>query len=129
MIVDTQIVFWLAQVPSMLSDDAEAAIIDARFRHQAICISDKTLWELAMMIRRGIVHVKTTPRDFLVEVEKYFRVIPIDAAIAERSVQFSQRFPKDPADRVIAATALVHGMPLITADSKIIESGEVPCIW
>ncbi len=129
MMVDTQIVFWMAQVPGLLSEKAREAIDDARLRGDAICISDKTLWELAMMIQRGIVLVKTTPRDFLLEVEKYFRVLPITGAIAERSVQFSPRFPRDPADRIIAATALVHGLPLITADEKIIASGEVPCIW
>jgi PIN domain nuclease of toxin-antitoxin system len=129
MIVDTQIVFWIAQVPELLSERARGAIDDARLRSEAICISDKTLWELAMMIQRGIVALKTTPRAFLLEVEQIFRVLPINAAIAERSIQFSPRFPKDPSDRIIAATAIVHGLPLITADEKILESGEVPCIW
>lgn len=129
MIVDTQIVFWIAQVPEMLSENARSAIDGARLKHEAICISDKTLWELAMMIQRGLVRVKTTPRDFLLEVERYFRVLPITAAIAERSVQFSPRFPKDPSDRIIAATALIHGVPLVTADQLIRDSGEVPCIW
>jgi PIN domain nuclease of toxin-antitoxin system len=129
MIVDTQIVFWIAQAPELLSAKAVEAIDDARLRSEAICISDKTLWELAMMIQRGVVVVKTTPRDFLSTVEQVFRVLPITAAVAERSVQFSSRFPKDPSDRIIAATAIVHGMPLITADGQIRESGEVPCIW
>ena len=129
MIADTQIVFWIAQVPELLSKNAVAAIDDARARNEAICISDKTLWELAMMIQRGIVAVKTTPRDFLLTVEQFFRVLPVTALIAERSVQFSPRFPKDPTDRLIAATAVVHGQPLITADAMILSSGEVPCIW
>ncbi len=129
MIADTQIVFWMAQVPELLSINAIAAIDEARARNEAICIADKTLWELAMMIQRGIVAVRTTPRDFLLTVEQYFRVLPITAAIAERSVQFSPRFPKDPTDRLIAATAIVHGLPLITADGMILSSGEVPCIW
>ncbi len=129
MIVDTQIVFWMAQVPELLSEKAVGAIDAARLRSEAICISDKTLWELAMMIQRGVVAVKTTPRAFLSTVEQVFRVLPITAAIAERSVQFSPRFPKDPTDRIIAATAIVHGQPLITADGEIRGSGEVPCIW
>lgn len=129
MIADTNVVFWLAQEPAKLSKKAVAAIERARSRNEAICISDKTLWELAMMAQRDIIHVLTTPRDFLLSVERYFKVLPITAAIAERSMQFSDRFPKDPTDRLIAATALIHGQPLITADRKILDSGEVPCIW
>ena len=129
MIVDTQVVFWIAQARELLSKNAVEAIDNARQSNEAICISDKTLWELAMMIQRGVVALKTTPRDFLSTVEQVFRVLPITAAVAERSVQFSPRFPKDPSDRIIAATAIVHGLPLITADGQIRDSGEVPCIW
>ncbi len=55
-------------------------------------------------------------------------VLPITPEIAEKSVQFSSRFPKDPTDRLIAATALVHGFKLVTADKLVRKSGEVPCI-
>ena len=129
MLVDTQVVFWLAQVPSMLTDVATKAIRDARRETGATYISDKTLWELAMMIHRGVVDVRTTPRDFLDTVSKLFKVLPITPAVAERSVQFSRNFPRDPSDRIIAATALVHGYKLVTADEAIRLAGEVPCIW
>ena len=129
MVVDTQIVFWLAQSPSMLTDSATEAIRDARRESGATYISDKTLWELAMMMHRGVVSVRTTQREFLETVCKFFKVLPITPAIAERSVQFSRDFPKDPSDRIIAATALVHGYKLVTADEAIRKSGEVPCIW
>ena len=68
-------------------------------------------------------------RDFLQEVERHFRVLPISAAIAERSMLFSPRYPKDPSDRIIGATALVHSLLLVTADEEIRASGEVPCLW
>ncbi len=129
MVVDTQVVFWLAQVPSMLSDTATESLQNARREGGATYISDKTLWELAMMIDRGLVDVRTTPRDFLETVARVFKVLPITPAIAERSVQFSRGFPRDPSDRIIAATALVHGYKLVTADEAIRKSGEVPCIW
>lgn len=129
MIVDTQVVFWLAQVPGRLSDAASQAILNVRREGAALSISDKTLWELAMMMDRGIVAVHTTPRDFLGTVARFFTILPVTPAVAERSVQFSRRFPKDPSDRIIAATAIVHGYKLVTADEAIRKSGEVPCIW
>jgi PIN domain nuclease of toxin-antitoxin system len=67
--------------------------------------------------------------DFLRAAEDEALVLPIDSAVAERSMTFSPNFPKDPADRIIAATALVHGLTLVTADEAIRKSGEVSCIW
>ncbi len=63
------------------------------------------------------------------ELTTVYSVLPITPAIAEASVSFSSRFPRDPSDRLIAATALAHNLPLITSDTRIRKSGEVPCIW
>ena len=82
-----------------------------------------------MIVNRGQVRVKVSLLDFLQSVEKNFLILPITSAIAARSVLFSRAFPRDPSDRIIAATALVHNAPLITADKLIHQSGEVPCIW
>ena len=127
-VLDTHAVLWLAQIPELLSGAAVEAIDTAR-REDGLAIADKTLWELAMLISRGQVGVRTSIRDFLNEVEHYFKVIPISSAIAERAMQFSKRYPKDPTDRLIGATALVSGYALVTADGPIQRSGEVPCIW
>jgi len=128
LLLDTHVVLWVAQDPSLLSSKAYDALRSTR-ETDALAISDKTLWELAMMISRDFVLVRTPIRDFLEAVEKNFRVLPINAAIAERSMQFSSRYPRDPSDLIIGATALVHGIKLVTADRKIRRSGEVPCIW
>lgn len=66
---------------------------------------------------------------YLASVEERFVVFPITAEIAERSVGFSAAYPNDPTDRIIGATAVVHGLPLVTADAAIRKSGEVLCIW
>lgn len=63
------------------------------------------------------------------ELTTIYEVLPITPAIAELSVSFSANFPRDPSDRLIAATALAHNLPLITSDNRIHKSGEVPCIW
>jgi PIN domain nuclease of toxin-antitoxin system len=127
-LLDTQAVLWLAQVPEMLTEDATEAISEAR-RRNGVAISDKTLWELAMLISRKRVGVKTSLRDFLHEVERHFTVLPITGEVAERAVQFTERYPKDPTDRIIGATAVIHGLQLVTSDKLIRASGEVDCIW
>ena len=47
----------------------------------------------------------------------------------EQSIRFSPAYPNDPADRLIGATAIVHGMRLVTIDKKIRATKEVDCIW
>ena len=127
-LLDTHVVLWVAQVPDLLSMSAEEAIRVERQR-DGVGISDKTLWELAMMISRGRVGVKTSLLNFLRAVEENFTIFPVTAEIADRAVSLSSKYPKDPADRIIGATALVHGLKLITKDEGIGASGEVPIIW
>ncbi len=125
---DTHVVVWLAETPEVLSDAAREAIRIARLR-DGLAISDKTLWELAMLIDRGKLTIRTSLLQFLREVERNFTVLPVTPDIAERSVHFSDRYSKDPADCVIGATSLIHRMPLVTRDGIIRASGEVETIW
>jgi len=127
-LVDTQVVIWLAIDPGKLSRPATQAIRAAR-SSDGVAISDKTLWELAMMFARGRIAASISVRDLLEETQRTFVVLPITAAVAERSVMFSKSFPSDPADQIIAATAITKGLKLVTADAQIRKSGEVPCIW
>lgn len=127
-LVDTQIVIWLALEPEKVSRRASEAIREAR-RGDGVAISDKTLWELAMVFVKGRIGDDLSLRDLLEEIERNFAVLPVNAAIAERSVQFRKSFPADPADRIIAATAIVYGLTLVTADAQIRKSGEVLCLW
>ncbi len=127
-LVDTQIVIWLAVEPEQISRKASEAIREAR-RAGGVGISDKTLWELAMTFSKGRIQADVSLRELLEETERTFVVLPMNAAIAERSVQFGKLFPADPADKIIAATAIVYGLRLVTADGLIRKSGEVSCIW
>ena len=120
-------VFWLAHFPNELSTRAKAAIEGAR-EQDGLAISDKTLWELAMF-RKDQIDVRPSVLAFLQAVEARFRVLPVTSAIAARAVEFLPNFPRDPADRIIAATAIVHQMPLVTRDIRIHASKEVECIW
>jgi PIN domain nuclease of toxin-antitoxin system len=129
-LLDTHVVLWLGYAPDKLSPAAGEAIRSER-KGDGLAVADKTLWELAMIAARGRLDLpQVLPmRDLLDFVESHCRILPITAAVAERSVGFGPAFPKDPTDQIIAATAIVHGIKLMTADRLILSSGEVDCIW
>jgi len=128
-LLDTQIIVWLNQEQEKLSKAALDAIAGARLEGTGLAISDFTLWEFAMLATRKRISLQVPLSASLHELCSFYTVLPITASIAETSMTFSANFPNDPADRVIAATALIHHAPLITADKSIRASGEVPCIW
>jgi PIN domain nuclease of toxin-antitoxin system len=62
-------------------------------------------------------------------VERRFAVLPITGRICVQAFEFPVNYPKDPADRIIGATAVIEGLKLVTADQAIRQSKAVPTIW
>ena len=125
---DTHTAFWLTNEREKLTKTALASLVEAR-NSGGIAISGITLWEIAMLKKHGRIDLPAPLDVFLRHMEETFIVLPITGAIAEQSMKFSDRYPKDPADKLIGATAWIHGIPLVTKDSGIRKSGEVSCIW
>jgi PIN domain nuclease of toxin-antitoxin system len=69
--------------------------------------------------------------DWLAQVRRLpeYRIEPLTDDIAERAGQFGDEFPGDPADRIIAATALICGAPLVTHDEKLRSWAALKTIW
>ena len=72
--------------------------------------------------------VDTDPASWLEDLGHRFRILPLTPRIAWRSVEFDWPH-KDPAERLICATALEHKLPLITHDQEITRWGGVPVVW
>jgi len=128
-LVDTHVVVWLAFAEYRISSKAKAAIDEARDLRDGLAISDMTLLEIGTLASRGRVHLGISLESFLQEVETRFVVLPITGRACARAMSFPTTYPKDPADRIIGATALVEGLSLITADREIRRSKLVPTIW
>ena len=128
-LLDTHVVVWLAADELRLSKKAKHAIDEARKAESGLCISDFTLYELSVLFRKKQIGLVISLESFLSEVEKRFVVLPITGRICVRALSLPAAYPKDPADRIIGATALVEGLSLLTADRDIRKSSAVPTIW
>jgi PIN domain nuclease of toxin-antitoxin system len=128
-LVDTHVVAWLAFDQGQLSKKARAAIDGARQNGDGLAISDITLLELAALASRGRIRLDISLESFLREVEARFVVLPISGRACVRALGFPAAYPKDPADRIIGATALVEGLSLVTADREIRRSRALHTIW
>lgn len=130
-ICDTHVLLFWADRPERLSAAARQAVEQGMASGKLAC-ADISLWEIAMLHARGRIN-----RDSGVAIADYLRdivlamdltVLPISSEIA--SVAQDTRFTHgDPADRLIAATALVQGAPLVSADEKLAKVPGLRCIW
>ena len=86
-------------------------------------ISSIVLWELAKLIQLGRLDMDLDDPE-LVRVLSRLHVWPIDLAVARASTRLD--FRSDPADELIAATSVVHNIPLVTRDNTVRNSKTVP---
>ena len=86
-------------------------------------ISSIVLWELAKLVQLGRVDIDLDDRE-VVRFLSRIRVWPIDMAVARASTRLD--FKGDPADEIVAATSVVHDVPLLTRDRVIRRSKIVP---
>ena len=86
-------------------------------------ISSIVLWELAKLVQLGRVDLDLGDRE-VVRLLNRIRVWPIDLAVALTSTRLD--FNSDPADEIIAATSIVHDVPLLTRDRVMSRSKIVP---
>ena len=92
---------------------------------QAWSISAIVLWELAKLQQMGRVDVDLDDPE-VVRTLSALHVWPIDLAVSRQSTRLD--FTGDPADELIAATSVVHRVPLLTRDRRIRRSKLVPFV-
>lgn len=86
-------------------------------------VSAIVLWELAKLVQLGRIELDLADREVLRTLSRV-HVWPIDLAVAVASSQLD--FRGDPADEIIAATSVVHDVPLVTRDKVIRGSRLTP---
>ena len=130
-ICDTHVLLFWANEPDRLTLLAKK-ILDENRGKGTLASADITLWEIAHLHEKGRI---VLPPD--VSIERYMQAIihalnlevlaitPEIAALSRSEVLRHQ----DPADRLIASTAIIHQAPLVSADKKLSELEPIKILW
>ena len=129
-LLDTCAIVWDALEPTKLPPKAIETINKAD-QHHALIISDISIWEISMLIKRNRLSIESSASHFmnLYLQARNVSVVQISPEIAELSVNFDESINKDPADRIISATSIIQNARLVTADKNLIASEIIETVW
>jgi len=114
-LLDTHVVHWWSAEPKRVSASARKALEEAD-EHVVAAIS---WYELAWLAKHERIVVNIPIRSWLQGLAAQLRTIGMTPAIADAAASLPASFPGDPADRLIYATAIEHGLGLVTKDQTI----------
>ena len=129
-VLDTHTWIWWVSSPEQVSRDAQDAI-DRAIDREEIFISSISSWEVALLVRKGRLELTMPVEDWIARSEAlpFVQFVPMNNRIALRSNHLPGEIHEDPADRIIIATALTLGAPLVSKDTRIRDYPHVETIW
>jgi PIN domain nuclease of toxin-antitoxin system len=91
---------------------------------------DTSIWEIGIKVKRRRIELPIPVEEFARRIERgrVVELLPVDTSTWLRSLSLDWEH-SDPADRVIVATALIRGVPLLTKNATIHAFGEITCVW
>lgn len=128
-LLDTHVLLYWFSEKSALSEGQRRAI-EAASAEAPLLVSEITLWEIATLWSLKRIALSLPLRDWLERATAVPLVhrVGISPAIAAETATLPASFHRDPADRILVASARVLGATLLTQDRRIIQSGIVPTL-
>jgi len=129
-VLDTHAWVWLVSNPELLSKTAKEAV-DASIEKKEVFVSSISAWEVALLVGKGRLKLTMDVIEWIGKSEKlpFLTFLPVDNAIAVKSVALPEPLHHDPADRIIIATAITIGASVATKDQKILDYPYAKSIW
>ena len=126
LLLDTHVILWSAaepeKLPSKIAEELEKELNELWF-------SPISIWEILLLAEKGRVVIKA---DHEKSIRKMFKKLPFREAVINQEVAIQSRkinLPhQDPADRFLAATAIVYDLTLVTADTLLIDAKGFPVL-
>ena len=129
-VLDTHALIWWVNDPAILGKAAKSAL-DTAVKSKSVFVSCISSWEIALLVERGRLRLALDVRDWLCRCEAlpFLSFVPVDNCIGIESVRLPDFPHADPADRIIAATAMSLGAVLVTKDEKLRSYPHLKTIW
>jgi PIN domain nuclease of toxin-antitoxin system len=116
-LLDTHAIHWWSAEPDRLSQPARRMLKAA----DELLVAAVYWYELAWLAERKRITVDVPVRSWLEGLGAQVRTVGVTPAIAAGAAALPSSFPRDPMDRLIYATAIEHGVKLVTRDRAIAE--------
>ena len=120
LLLDTHVLLWSLLEPDRLKEDVA---FELNIPSNEIWLSPITTWEIMILVEKGRVILNQAPKTW---IRRIFEKIPFKQARINHEVAIQSRLMdlshQDPADRFLAATAMVYDLTLVTADSRLLSS-------
>ena len=122
-LLDTHVLLWWLTGDARLSP-AQREVVAAASAESPLLVSDISLWEIATLHSLGRIRLSVPLRDWLERAvaPPLVRRHGISPAIAAELAALPDSFHRDPADRILVATAHVLGATLLTQDRRILDA-------
>ena len=128
-VADTHALIFHAAGTGVLGKKA-ARHFDACERQQAlIYVPMAVVWETSLLARVGRINLRRSVRDFFDDLLSNPAYHTVDLTAEQVFLADELRFTRDPFDGLITAAAQTLGLPLLTRDATIRESGAVTVVW
>ena len=126
LLLDTHIALWLDSADDSLRASTRALIDDCWQNGGTIFLSAVTAWEIALLVDTGRIDLDI-PVDAWIERfldRPGIEAVPLGYRAASCSYQLHHLEHRDPADRLLIATAIELACPLVTYDDRIARFGK-----
>ena len=125
LLLDTHIALWLDSGDNRLRASTRALIDGCWQNGGAILLSAITVWEIALLVDTGRIDLDIPVAAW---IERFLdcpgiEAVPLGHQAASRSYQLHHLEHRDPADRLLIATAIELACPLVTYDERIVRFG------